>query len=46
MGDFLREVPLWVWIALVVVAAIVAPIKLRILKKLLAKKDDEAPMED
>jgi hypothetical protein len=35
--------PLWGWIALVVVlSAIVIPIKLRILKKMLQKKDSTA----
>jgi anti-sigma-K factor RskA len=47
MGNFdWSSIPTWVWILLAVAAVIVVPIKLNILKKLMGKKDSQAPMED
>jgi len=44
----LSQVPTWVWILLAVAAVVVTPIKLRVLKNIMAnaKKKQEAPAED
>ncbi len=44
----LSQVPLWVWMLLAVAAVVVTPIKLRVLKCILAdaKKKQEARAED
>ncbi len=42
----LESIPWWGWVLLVVVAIIVVPIKLRIMKKMLAGQKKEEPEED
>ncbi len=39
------SIPWWAWVLLVVAAVIVAPIKMRILKKMVSA-DKEKPVED